>query len=108
MRRWMEAGGVVVVVGGGMRKRQTEQKRERPLKERRIWSLVQPRVASRRLSIARSCGRAPATPRRSRRQAGERSAFPWSPARHVSRSRQQLEVCALSGEPCFELLMLHK
>ncbi|CAG08100.1 unnamed protein product [Tetraodon nigroviridis] len=42
----------------------------------------------------------PATPRRSRQQAGERSAFPRSSARHVSRSPQQLEVCERGGEPC--------
>lgn len=57
------------------------------------WS---PCAAPRCLSNSRSCGQPPATPRRCRRQAGERSAFPRSPARHVSRSLQQLEVCELS------------
>lgn len=60
------------------------------------------------LSNSRSCGQPLATPRRSRRQAGERSAFPWSPARHVSRSLQQLEVCEHSGAPCTELCVLKR
>lgn len=60
------------------------------------------------LSNSQSCGQPLATPRRSRRQAGERSAFPWSPARHVSRSLQQLEVCEHSGAPCTELCVLKR
>ena len=67
-----------------------------------------PCAAPRRLSNSRSCGQPPATPRRCRRQAGERRAFPRSPARHVSRSPQQLEVCELSGEPRTELGVLRR
>ncbi|KAK1897364.1 Membrane-bound hydrogenase subunit alpha [Dissostichus eleginoides] len=51
-----------------------------------------------------AAGDAPQIQAASRRE----SAFPRSPARHVSRSPQQLEVCELSGEPCFELLRENK